>query len=160
MYETAMVAGLWRGAKAAAPVAIACSIASAAQAQDGPPFRDAVQAGSLLFLSGQVGQAPAGLDPHGDGLDAAVTIAMDKLGAALARHGTDFDSVVKCTVMLTDIRDWPRFNIVYRRYFKPDHLPARSAMGGVSLVRGGQVEVECIAHIPAASGERAPTAGR
>ena len=157
---SSMRAGFWRIGRAVAGAVIACSITGAAQAQDGPPFRDAVQAGNLLFLSGQVGQSPAGLDPHGDGFDVAARIVMDKLGVVLARHGADFDSVVKCTVMLADIQDWPRFNVVYRRYFKPSHLPARSAMGGLSLVRGGQVEVECIAHIPAASDASASAPGR
>jgi 2-iminobutanoate/2-iminopropanoate deaminase len=54
------------------------------------------------------------------------------------------DRVVKCTVFLADIAEWPAMNEVYRTYF-PQNKPARSALGGASLVRNARVEIECIA---------------
>lgn len=109
------------------------------------PFSPAVRAGHLLFLSGQIGQVPSGMDRHGDGFDAAVRSAMDAIGAILKDHGLGFGDVVKCTVMLDDMADWPRFNAAYLPYFKDKRLPARSAFGVDGLALGAPVEVECIA---------------
>ncbi|WP_332836094.1 RidA family protein [Flavisphingomonas formosensis] len=139
-----------------AMVASGLSVAATAQAPAAPPFRDGVSAGNLLFLSGQTGIVPQGQDPHGEGFDAAARMAMDKLGVALERHGGRFEDVVKCTVMLADIQDWPRFNATYQRYFTEGRLPARSAMGGLSLAHGAQVEVECIADMSHGGGGTGP----
>ena len=57
------------------------------------------------------------------------------------------DQVVKCTVFLADIQDWPAFNEVYVQFFK-HNLPARSALAASGLALGARVEVECIAYIP------------
>ena len=109
------------------------------------PFSPAVPAGSLLFLSGQIGQVPEGMDRHTDGFDAAVKGAMDAIGAILTSNGLDYGDVVKCTVMLADMTDWPRFNAAYLPYFKGKRLPARSAFGANGLALGAPLEVECIA---------------
>ena len=52
--------------------------------------------------------------------------------------------VVKCTVMLADMKEWPAFNEVYKTAFTPPY-PARSALGANGLALGARVEVECIA---------------
>ena len=52
--------------------------------------------------------------------------------------------VVKCTVMLADIGEWPKFNEIYQQYFT-EPFPARSAFGANGLALGARVEVECIA---------------
>jgi enamine deaminase RidA (YjgF/YER057c/UK114 family) len=57
------------------------------------------------------------------------------------------DALVKCTVFLADIREWPAFNTVYRGYFT-HHFPARSALATNGLAIGARVEVECIAYAP------------
>jgi enamine deaminase RidA (YjgF/YER057c/UK114 family) len=69
---------------------------------------------------------------------------MENIGAILRRHGLDYGDLVRCTVFLADIEEWPAFNEVYRGFFT-DRFPARSAVGGVTLVRGARVEVECLA---------------
>ena len=50
--------------------------------------------------------------------------------------------IIKCTVFLADITDWPGFNEVYARYFKKGHYPARSALAAAGLALGARVEVE------------------
>ncbi|MEJ7926758.1 RidA family protein [Sphingobium sp. AN641] len=110
-----------------------------------PPFSLAVRVGDTLYLSGQIGQVPPGMDRHGAGFDAAVRGAMDSIGAILAANDLDFGDVVKCTVMLDDMADWPRFNAAYVPYFQDRRLPARSAFGADGLALGAPVEVECIA---------------
>ncbi|UZW54193.1 RidA family protein [Sphingobium sp. JS3065] len=114
-------------------------------AQQPLPFSPAVRAGDILYLSGQIGQAPAGMDPHKEGFDAAVRSSMDSIGRILKDNGLDFGHVVKCTVMLDDMADWPRFNDVYVGYFQGKRLPARSAFGADGLARGAPLEIECIA---------------
>ena len=109
------------------------------------PFSPAVRTGNLLFLSGQIGRVPQDMDPHGAGFDAAVRSAMDSIGAILKDNGLGFGDVVKCTVMLDDMADWPRFNAAYLPYFAGHHLPARSAFGADGLAMGAPLEIECIA---------------
>ena len=109
----------------------------------GLPFCEAVQVGDLLFLSGQVGLGTAGkLAPGGVGPETRQ--ALENLRAVLERHGSSMDRVVKVTVMLADIGEWPAMNAEYVKFF-PGHLPARSAFGTSGLVLGARVEIECIA---------------
>ena len=108
------------------------------------PFSEAVQVGDLLFLSGQIGVAPGTLTLVPGGLEPEATQALENIKSVLARHGSSMERVVKCTVFLADMRDWPAFNVVYRRYFTGP-IPARSALGANGLALGAKVEVECIA---------------
>ncbi|KKW91458.1 RidA family protein [Sphingobium chungbukense] len=127
---------------------LALLVAGPAIAQTLPaklPFSPSVRVGNTLYMSGQIGQVPAGMDPHKEGFDAAVRNAMDSIGKILADNGLDFGKVVKCTVMLDDMADWPRFNAVYVPYFEGKRLPARSAFGADGLALGAPLEVECIA---------------
>ena len=108
------------------------------------PFSEAVQVGDLLFLSGQIGVAPGTLTLVPGGLEAEAAQALENIKSVLGRHGSSMDRVVKCTVFLADMRDWPSFNVIYRRYFTGP-IPARSALGANGLALGAKVEVECIA---------------
>jgi enamine deaminase RidA (YjgF/YER057c/UK114 family) len=85
------------------------------------------------------------MDRHKEGFDAAVRAAMDSIGGILKANGLNFGHVVKCTVMLDDMADWPRFNAAYLPYFADKRLPARSAFGADGLAAGAPLEVECIA---------------
>jgi 2-iminobutanoate/2-iminopropanoate deaminase len=111
------------------------------------PFSSAVRVGDVLYLSGVIGTGGDGaLVP---GMEAQTRQTMDNIGAMLKRAGRSFDDVFKCTVMIDDMREWQAFNAVYVTYFKPDRLPARSALGADGLALGALVEVECLAHAPA-----------
>ncbi|MFC0170276.1 RidA family protein [Pseudoduganella danionis] len=114
-------------------------------AEPGLPFSLAVRAGDYIFISGQLGIGPAGL---AKGLEAQSKQAMENIGAILKGHNLNMDDVVKCTIMLTDMSKWADFNRIYTGYFKPERLPARSAMGVSALAMGGEVEIECIAYLP------------
>jgi len=108
------------------------------------PFSSAVRAGDTVYLSGALG-----IDANGklaDGMDAQARLAMDNLGAGLKAAGLGWADVVKCTVMLDDMKDWPAFNKVYVTYFPDGKYPARSAFGTDGLALGALVEVECIAY--------------
>jgi len=111
------------------------------------PFSEAVQLGDTLYLSGQVANLPGTLTLAPGGLEPEARRALENIKAILERHGSSLDHVVKCTVFLADIKDWPAFNAVYREFFKVN-LPARSALAASGLAIGAKVEVECIAYVP------------
>lgn len=108
------------------------------------PFSSAVRVGDLLFLSGQIGNTSDGKLPAG--IEAQARQAMENIGAVLKGQGLGFGDLVKCTVMLDDMANWPAFNQVYVTYFPDGKYPARSAFGADVLALGALLEVECIAH--------------
>ena len=110
------------------------------------PFSTAVRAGDTVYLSGALGIDASG--KLGVGMEAQARLAMDNLGAGLKQAGLGWADVVKCTVMLDDMKDWPAFNQVYVTYFPDGKFPARSAFGADGLAMGALLEVECIAYDP------------
>lgn len=113
------------------------------------PFSEAVAANGLLFVSGQVGKLPGTLGLAPGGIAPEARQALANMQAVLERHGCSLRDVVKCTVFLADIAEWPAFNDVYRQVFAAP-FPARSALAASGLALGARVEVECIAVLPAA----------
>ena len=107
------------------------------------PFSPAVQAGQLLFLAGQIGTDSTGKLVSG-GIEAEARQAMNNIGDVLERVGSSWDRVVKCTIMMADMAEWPAMNKVYAAYF-PRQFPARSAFGASGLALSARVEIECIA---------------
>src|SRR5919199_2904870 len=105
------------------------------------PFSPAVRVGSILYLSGQIGTGRDGRLVAG-GIEAETRQTMENIRDVLQRSGSSLDRVVKCTVMLADMREWDAMNGVYTTYF-PRHKPARSALGGNGLALGARVEIEC-----------------
>jgi len=110
----------------------------------GLPFSDAVRVGSLLFVSGQIGNRPGTMDVVPGGMEPQARQALENVRSIVERSGSSLDRVVKCTVFLADMADWPDFNRVYTEFF-PTDPPARSALGASGLALGARVEVECIA---------------
>ena len=109
---------------------------SPAVAAANPPFSQAVRVGDILYLSGTVGIVPGTGALAAGGIEAEARQAMENMGAVLKANGLSFDDVFKCTAMLADMGKWGDFNKVYVTYFKPGHLPARSAFGAAALARG------------------------
>lgn len=108
------------------------------------PFSEAVRVGNTLYLSGQIGNIPGTKELVPGGIEAESKQALDNIKATLERFGSGLDDVVKCTVFLADIDEWPVLNGVYENYFT-GHFPARSAVAGSGLALGARVEIECIA---------------
>jgi reactive intermediate/imine deaminase len=107
-----------------------------------------VRAGNLLFVSGQIGSrvqngaavlVPGGIEPE-------AKQALDNIKAIVEKGGSSMSRVVKCTAMLADMQDWPKFNEIYATYF-PGPKPARAAFGANGLALNAHVEVECIAQV-------------
>lgn len=111
------------------------------------PFSDAVRVGDILFLSGEIGVDYATFKLAPGGIKAETKQAMDNIKASLEKYGSSMDNVFKCTVMITDMKEWPLMNEVYITYFRKDRLPARSAIGANGLALGAKVEIECLATV-------------
>lgn len=110
------------------------------------PFSPAVRVGDLILLSGQIGtDASANGGLVVGGIEAETRQTLDNIKRTLEAVGSGMDKVVKCTVMMADMAEWDRMNVVYRSYFAADRLPARSAFGATALALGARVEIECIA---------------
>ncbi len=108
------------------------------------PFSEAVRANGWLILSGQIGVKPGTIELVSGGIEAEAKQTMDNIVATLARQNLTTDDVVKCSVFLAEIKDWPAFNAIYRGYFGK-HFPARSALAASGLALNARVEVECVA---------------
>ncbi len=111
------------------------------------PFSEAVQVGGTLYVSGQIGNLPGTLTLPPGGIIPESRQAIANLQAVVERHGSSLRHVVKCTIFLADIKDWPAFNEIYREFFQ-GNLPARSALAASGLALGARVELECIAYVP------------
>ena len=112
------------------------------------PFSPAVRVGNLIFLSGQIGTDGASANANAvvaGGIEAETKQTLENIRTLLTAVGSSMDKVVKCTVMMADMKEWDRMNVVYRTYFRPGRLPARSALGANGLALNARVEIECIA---------------
>ena len=110
------------------------------------PFSDAVRVGNMIILSGKLGTLPGTTELAPGGIKGEARQAMENIKASLERYNAKMSDIVKCTVMIADIAEWPDFNEVYVTYF-PGPKPARSAFGANGLAFGGRVEVECWAEV-------------
>lgn len=109
------------------------------------PFSPAVRVGNLLFLAGQIGTDTAGKLVAG-GIQAEARQALNNIADVLKKSGSSLDQVVKCTVFMADMKEWPAMNEIYATYFR-NHFPARSAFGSTGLALNARMEIECIAAV-------------
>jgi reactive intermediate/imine deaminase len=110
----------------------------------GLPFSEGMAVGDLVFLSGQLGTFPGKRELNNATREAEFRQIMDNIVATLTANGMTTKNVVKCLVMLEDMKDWQAFNEIYLTYFEAPY-PARSAFGSTGLAFGARAEVECIA---------------
>lgn len=123
-------------------------------AQEAPapvgPYSQAIRAGQLLFLSGQIPLDPAtGALVEGDATQQAARI-FDNLEAVLREAGSSLAYVCKTTVFVIDLADFSKINEVYAQRFGAA-APARSTIQVAALPLGARVEIEAIAFIPPAA---------
>ena len=108
------------------------------------PYSLATEASGLVFLSGQVGLDPISGERTRDDVAEQAHRVMKNIGGILSDVGLGYSDIVKTTVFLADIADYPTVNEVYGSYFS-DEPPARSAVQAGALPGGFLVEIEVIA---------------
>jgi len=107
------------------------------------PYSQAVRAGNLLFVAGQIPLDPSGAMVEGDVAVQAHRV-LDNIGAILATAGVSFAHVVRTTVYLSDMNDLPAMNQVYGTYFSEPY-PARATVQVARLPRDVRIEIDAIA---------------
>ena len=108
------------------------------------PYSQAIAAGGLIFVSGQLPIDPAtGSFPEG-GVEAQTRQSLTNIKAILEEAGSGLDKVVKTTVLLADMGDFAAMNGVYSEFFGNPY-PARCAFAVKTLPKGALVEIECVA---------------
>ena len=126
---------------------IPSAVCSGSAPQPIGPYSQAVRAGGFLFMSGQIGVDPGtGILVEG-GAARQAEAALRNLSAVLEAAGAGMGDVVKVSVFLQDIADFPAVNEVYARYFS-SWKPARTTVGGLRLPKGALVEIDAIARAP------------
>jgi 2-iminobutanoate/2-iminopropanoate deaminase len=107
------------------------------------PYSQAIRAGGLLFIAGQIPLDPGGQMIAGD-VEVQARRVLDNVGAILKAAGLSFSDVVRTTVYLADLNDMPAMNRVYETYFSEPY-PARATVQVARLPRDVRIEIEATA---------------
>ncbi len=111
------------------------------------PYSQAVRSGGLLFCSGQIPINPASGKIEATDIEGQTQQVLTNIKALLAGQGLDLTYVVKATVFLQSMADFPKVNALYDAAFA-GHKPARSTVQVAGLPLGAQVEIEVIVELP------------
>ena len=110
----------------------------------GAPYSQAIKAGGLVFVSGQVALRPGSHDLVGETVEEQTEQVFANLRAILEEAGSGLDRLAKTTVFLADLGDFQAMNEVYARHVG-DQPPARATVEVAALPSGALVEIEAIA---------------
>lgn len=110
------------------------------------PYSQAIRAGSLLFVSGQVPIDPVTGQMVDGGIAEQTSRVLENIGAILQAAGASFDHVVRTTVFLADMGDFAAMNEVYGRHFAAP-APARATVQVARLPKDARVEIDVIASL-------------
>lgn len=108
------------------------------------PYSQAVKAGNLLFVSGQVPFVPETMEIVEGDVKAQTAQSLKNLQAILKEAGADFSNVVKTTVFIKDMNEFAQINEVYAEYFG-ENKPARACVEVARLPKDVKVEIELVA---------------
>ena len=107
------------------------------------PYSQAIAAGHMVFLSGQVGLDPKTGEIVAGGLEAEARRAFSNLAAVAEAAGASLASAVRVTIYLADLGQFAVANRIMQEYFSEPY-PARVTIGAAALPRGAAIEVDCI----------------
>ncbi len=110
------------------------------------PYSQAVRSGGFLFCSGQIPVDPATGKMVGGGIEVQTERVLKNLSAILESGGASLESVVKTTVYLADLSDFPAMNKVYGTFFR-ENPPARATIEAAKLPAGALVEIDAVASV-------------
>lgn len=108
------------------------------------PYSQAVQVGNMLFMSGQVAIQKSTGNIITSSIEEETAQVMQNLADVLAAAGMDFSHVVKSTIFLKDMNNFPKVNEIYGKHF-PQNPPARETVEVSRLPKDVNVEISCIA---------------
>ena len=108
------------------------------------PYSQGMSTGSMVFTSGQLPIVPETGEIILDDIKKATKQSLENVKAVLEEAGTSMEKVVKVTIYIKDMNDFPEVNKVYEEYFN-SHKPARSCVEVARLPKDGTVEIEAIA---------------
>jgi len=120
------------------------------------PYSQAIAAGGLVFLSGQIALDPTTGLLVGGTIEDETRRVLENLRAVLAVAGLTMDAVVRTTIYLTDLADFPRVNQVYAEFFTVP-FPARATVQVAALPRAARVEVDATAVVDGRGGSTPPS---
>lgn len=109
------------------------------------PYSQAVEQGGFVFLSGQIPLDPASGALVAGGIEQQTRQVLANLGAVLGAAGLSFADVLRTTIYLVDLADFPRVNAVYAEHFSARPQPARATLQVAALPLGASVEIDAIA---------------
>jgi 2-iminobutanoate/2-iminopropanoate deaminase len=112
----------------------------------GAPYSQGIVHGDLVFVAGQVGIDPETNQVVEGGIEAQTEQVMKNVSAVLEEAGSSLANVLKASIFLVDVGDFPAMNEVYGRFVGPD-FPARATVQIAGLPSGALVEIEILAHI-------------
>ena len=110
------------------------------------PYSQAIEANGMLFASGQIPLDPVTMEIVGSNVTEQTDRVLTNLAAVLAAGGSDLGRVVKTTVYVKNMGDFPEVNTEYARHFG-DHKPARATVEVAALPKNVLVEIDAIALI-------------
>lgn len=108
------------------------------------PYSQAIEAGGMVFVSGQVPINPETGNIEAKDIASQTTQVLKNIGEILKAAGLGYENVVKTTVLLDDINDFSAMNEVYAGFFTEPY-PARAAFEAANIPKGAKVEIEVIA---------------
>jgi 2-iminobutanoate/2-iminopropanoate deaminase len=108
------------------------------------PYSQAVRTEQMVYTAGQIGLDPATMEIVSGGVEAETRQVLNNLKQVLEAANSGLNYVVKTTVFLRDMADFPKMNAVYAEFFSEDP-PARSTVAVAGLPKGVAVEIEAVA---------------
>jgi reactive intermediate/imine deaminase len=106
-------------------------------------YSQAVRHQGLVFISGQIPLDPESMEIVPGGIEAQIRRVFDNLSAVCTAAGASLDDIVKLTIFLTDMGDFPQVNTIMGQYFSEPY-PARAAVQVAALPKGVSVEMDAI----------------
>lgn len=108
------------------------------------PYSQAIRVEKMVYTAGQIALDPATMELVAGGVEEQTRQVLENLRNVLDAAGSSMDKVVKTTVFLADMADFPKMNAIYAEFFG-ENPPARSTIAVAGLPKGGLVEIEAVA---------------
>ncbi len=106
-------------------------------------YSQAVNHQGMIFVSGQIPLDPDSMEMVTGGIESQIRRVFENLSAICSAAGGSLDDIVKLTVFLTDMGNFPRVNTIMEQYFSAPY-PARAAIGVAALPKGAEVEMDAL----------------